>query len=562
MLPGLVLNMDGPPRNRGGQPAKIKEDEHAEMITTMLSRCRLFLKTMRTLSVDFQPNQWFMDLKIDESEMISWTTLRSFLACFIREIKEETDAQQWGEVEDVLSWLKSSIQYVHETIKQKGKQDLSFPRIPEKSKEEFAQTETELTTIQVKLVSLFKATEKNEDRHSEPMDWSAQSTEQQRSEPPVKVDEGRTDKATDSQSLKATIKKLEHDKRILTNDLKQSKNNLTTLETRIEKMTSEMESKDQEILFRRKETNDLKTEKTTLEHRAMEAHHEKQKLVGEKTQLEKHFSSLKMEYSELELRYSKLAGAKMAHENPNIADLSDPNRPVKLAEAFSELYDNEWTDGFGILSKQFGERQTISILKEILEDVNDYCTKSAEAIRELVVTELRDLTMPASAHETGKAIKQVVLKFQKQKGKPTAEKAKETKTKPAKQTDPAALSDVIKQKQIQDCLKDNASMFTDALQRGFSQYFTTSKVGARISKRKTVPMPYINKCVELCWLMAIQSPPVTIALDDAKKQEMPFDERRYKYFTAKGGTVDFVVWPVIRLAEADGILCKGVAQGK
>lgn len=34
----------------------------------------------------------------------------------------------------------------------------------------------------------------------------------------------------------------------------------------------------------------------------------------------------------------------MKSNNPAIADLSDQNRPSKLAEKFSELYDNEWTD--------------------------------------------------------------------------------------------------------------------------------------------------------------------------------------------------------------------------
>lgn len=43
---------------------------------------------------------------------------------------------------------------------------------------------------------------------------------------------------------------------------------------------------------------------------------------------------------------SAAVGAKVTDQNPNIADLSDTNRPTKLAEQFSELYDNEWTDLF------------------------------------------------------------------------------------------------------------------------------------------------------------------------------------------------------------------------
>lgn len=39
-----------------------------------------------------------------------------------------------------------------------------------------------------------------------------------------------------------------------------------------------------------------------------------------------------------------MAGAKLKDNNPNITDLSDPNRPLKVAEQFSELYDKEWTN--------------------------------------------------------------------------------------------------------------------------------------------------------------------------------------------------------------------------
>lgn len=43
-------------------------------------------------------------------------------------------------------------------------------------------------------------------------------------------------------------------------------------------------------------------------------------------------------------RLSKIAGAKLTDGNPSITNLSDPNRPMKLGDKFSELYDNEWTD--------------------------------------------------------------------------------------------------------------------------------------------------------------------------------------------------------------------------
>jgi hypothetical protein len=55
--------------------------------------------------------------------------------------------------------------------------------------------------------------------------------------------------------------------------------------------------------------------------------------------------------------------------NPDIADLSDTNRPTKIAEKFSELYDNEWTEAFESLSKteRSSEKRNIETLLDIVE---------------------------------------------------------------------------------------------------------------------------------------------------------------------------------------------------
>ena len=66
------------------------------------------------------------------------------------------------------------------------------------------------------------------------------------------------------------------------------------------------------------------------------------------------------------VRYSKLAGESLSMGNVNVTDLSDPNRPTKLAEQFSELYDNDWTDAFEELT-HFGEEERIDLLIKILQ---------------------------------------------------------------------------------------------------------------------------------------------------------------------------------------------------
>lgn len=51
-------------------------------------------------------------------------------------------------------------------------------------------------------------------------------------------------------------------------------------------------------------------------------------------------------------RLSELVSVRLRDNNPNITDLGDKYRPTKLAEMFSELYDNEWTDAFSLMEKR------------------------------------------------------------------------------------------------------------------------------------------------------------------------------------------------------------------
>ena len=62
---------------------------------------------------------------------------------------------------------------------------------------------------------------------------------------------------------------------------------------------------------------------------------------------------------------SKIAGSKLTDGNANIADLSDPNRPTKLAEQFGQIYDNEWTDAFDYKTT-VSKRNDVEAIAELL----------------------------------------------------------------------------------------------------------------------------------------------------------------------------------------------------
>ena len=72
-------------------------------------------------------------------------------------------------------------------------------------------------------------------------------------------------------------------------------------------------------------------------------------------------------------RLSAMMGAKLRDNNPAITDLNDPNRPMKIGEQFSGVYENEWTDAFLNLQDMksddgacINEEEAIAILLNIL----------------------------------------------------------------------------------------------------------------------------------------------------------------------------------------------------
>ncbi|XP_052281643.1 uncharacterized protein LOC127879079 isoform X3 [Dreissena polymorpha] len=159
------------------------------------------------------------------------------------------------------------------------------------------------------------------------------------------------------------------------------------------------------------------------------------------------------------LEKSRKAGIALVHDNPDITDLSDPNRPTKIAERWSELYDNEWTDAFEeeVRSRKVDEKEVIKDLLEVVKLAYQFCTekaageikKSAEAVDHFRKTEAR-----TKIHRLQKVF-----------------------------------------------LKDSKAKLV--------------KHGPTAKSKE-----FINKCVELCWWMCIQERPVYIcSIDDGENAD-------------------------------------------
>lgn len=69
---------------------------------------------------------------------------------------------------------------------------------------------------------------------------------------------------------------------------------------------------------------------------------------------------------------------------------------------------------------------------------------------------------------------------------------------------------------------------------------------------------FFEKCIRLCWLMAIQDP--NMHLEEDLQPGSKFDKNIYKEFVRSGDKVRYVVWPAMFLHRDGPLLYKGVVQ--
>ncbi|KAK3594523.1 hypothetical protein CHS0354_030869 [Potamilus streckersoni] len=224
----------------------------------------------------------------------------------------------------------------------------------------------------------------------------------------------------------------------------------------------------------------------------------------------------------ISFRLSSYAAARVTNENPSITDLSDQNRPTKISERYSELYDNHWTDAFQNLQDKhhLSETKAIEFLLDVLYVSFDECKKARskrekaiEALNEYIGADgddAQDLTV-LEVMKTLKGTRKRNIKRMQKIFKETVEKKLKKRTN-------------YTQERLQDI------------------------------------KPYLNECVELCFLMNIQEPPLELR-GIMYTASMPFDASAFQPYTKSGKKIDYVVWPAMHLHRDGPLLCRGIAQG-
>ncbi|XP_062620658.1 uncharacterized protein LOC134282253 [Saccostrea cucullata] len=230
------------------------------------------------------------------------------------------------------------------------------------------------------------------------------------------------------------------------------------------------------------------------------------------------------EIEELKTRLSQVASQRVATGNPNHTDLSDSNRPTKIGERFSELYDNEWTQLFESLQSELeDEKERITKLCNCVQMAYRFC-------KEKSVKQLEDLQTRTTK----------IMSYCQDQRDETSEHR-----------------DVIEMKKdavyhLLELRKQCCSMSLPSIYQMFKESYTfLETTDNAISKDIEA---YLKACVEICWFMCVQDPPMVLIIPEKGET---IDTKLFKVYKTSGDTVDICVWPALQINENGSVVCKG-----
>ncbi|CAG2207882.1 unnamed protein product [Mytilus edulis] len=215
-------------------------------------------------------------------------------------------------------------------------------------------------------------------------------------------------------------------------------------------------------------------------------------------------------------RLSAIAGDRLRNNNPGITDLSDPNRPMKIAEKFTEI---PWVK----------RRECVIMLLHFLTDSYEECGK--------LVAEL------------DRHIEQAVtLTHCEQDGDKSGESSSSSQNIP-----PEIL------KPIKDIRRKMTVNNMEILQKKLLDHLKIVRMDVK-DDHISACSKFVADCIKYAWMMQIQDPPVYIEWDFPSDTKI--DTNILRSYTKAGDQVDFIVWPVLYLHKDGPVLNKGVVQPK
>ncbi|KAL3879221.1 hypothetical protein ACJMK2_031527, partial [Sinanodonta woodiana] len=241
---------------------------------------------------------------------------------------------------------------------------------------------------------------------------------------------------------------------------------------------------------------------------------------------------------------STVTGDRPTHSKVNIADLSNSDKPTKLSEMYSELYDNEWTDAFEELIEKtsLSDQAAIRFLLEILMNAFHRC---------------KEITW--DRYESLKSIA-CTLHF-KQEYVPSETNTDSQIDVRTKTTSISSTLSIDQEQMLKNVWRaTTCSLKHQSLKLMYAE-LSTSLCKYETELPKTYK--YLTVCTDLCWKMGVQEKPMHLELTAEKQvgQEKQFDTDKFRTYSKTGTSVAYVVWPALFLHEGGAILSKGIAQG-
>lgn len=290
-----------------------------------------------------------------------------------------------------------------------------------------------------------------------------------------------------------------------------------TSHSHLKKVQAELQQKNYEIQKKNEELenlgNDIIKRSTYIEEIGQQSSYLKKQI----SQLQSELDTKNEETNDLRNRLSSLSASKLDGD-PNIADLGDPDRPLKLVERYQLLYDNLWTDVFDELMESYKdveddsekEKRAASDILAIFKDVLLFCQNMVEDQEKSVVSTLTSCSKEDVDAHMGNIDLSAIRNIRKTN---------------AKRALPYLNQIYAKQNghDLSKCLKD-----------------------------------FTEECLAICWLSLVHDPPMEYEFDYSNGATVDKDIMRE--FTVSGQLVDFVVWPTLRLHKGGPLMVKSVVQ--
>lgn len=215
--------------------------------------------------------------------------------------------------------------------------------------------------------------------------------------------------------------------------------------------------------------------------------------------------------------------------HPQMADLNDPNRALKIGEMYSQLYDDQWTEAYQYLDNVMNLREDkiLETLQRIIRGAYMFCQDISKA----QLTNLGgEIACPLSTWTEKKRLEMI------DNGPDVSGKLVEITRKYRKSSST-------------ECVPNLQKSFSDTI---LPTFFEGNEY------RNEYVVRYAERSVAVSWYMLLQEPPMVLISKIIRKSD--FDSHLFRPYTKSGDKYDFLVWPALLLHENGPVVEKGVAQ--